>query len=320
MWLTGSSDWVHDRFDDDRYDRRHAQNEFDRYEHNGRAQDSYVSAVFTRRRHDADGKKRNGTKLRIDNIHYELTEEDLRVSLSLLAGQSGANILQSLFERKGPVLSVKMLYDRMDRSTGTAFVTYDDSRDARDAIHDFDGQNANGQPIRITIVPSGPTGPPPPKAGGSLFDRMEAPPRSLFDRIGGRDVDGRDEVVGRRRRQRSDSPRKSRPTPDGIDRYVPGRRATSRSPVRRRGTPRESGRRPGERRERGGRGGPRRARTDEDGRPLVQGRPRKTAEELDAEMADYWGGNNEGEAANGNGGANGAAPAAAADQDEDMVL
>ncbi|KAI6856166.1 hypothetical protein KC318_g22259, partial [Hortaea werneckii] len=62
-----------------------------------------------------------GTKLRVENVHYELTEDDLR----------------GLFERKGPLLSVKLVYDRMDRSTGMAYVTYADYRDARDAVEDY---------------------------------------------------------------------------------------------------------------------------------------------------------------------------------------
>lgn len=164
---------------------------------------------------------------------------------------------------------------------------YEDERDARDAFDKYDGCPANGQAIRLTIMPSGPAdrgGPPPPPR--ALADRVERPPRSIFDRIeAGRDG-SRDE--GRRRRARSDSPRRH-----PVDSYMP----RSRSPVRRRGTPRGGrgeGRRPGERREeRGGRAArePREARkrTDEEGRPLVGGRPRKTAEELDAEMNDYWG-------------------------------
>ncbi|KAK6392291.1 hypothetical protein LTR65_003747 [Meristemomyces frigidus] len=297
---TIDSDWVHDRFqeDDRRYDRR-APPEGDRYEPAGRG-----AEVTT------------GTKLRVDNVHYDLTEDDLR----------------GLFERKGPLASVKLLYDRMDRSQGTAFVTYDDPRDARDAIADYDGQNANGMPIKITMLPTapaaaaaaGPRGGAGPAPGVSLFDRLDGrPPRSLFDRIdgGARREDGREDAPGngRRRRDRSDSPRKARgAVPEHIDRYVPGGGRDSRSPVgRQRGTPRESGRRPGARREENGRGGNgggggrRGGRTDEEGRPLVGGRPKKTAAELDAEMEDYWGskpaGQEEG-AAKGKGA--GAAPAA----------
>lgn len=199
-----------------------------------------------------------------------------------------ANIIQELFERVGPTVSVRLLYDRQDRSQGTAYVIYEDERDARDALHKFDGQNANGQPIRISLMPSGPSRDAPPRG---IADRIERQPRSIFDRITSSRDDSRD--GGRRPRQRSDSPRKSdRLAAPDVDRYIPGR--GSRSPIRRRGTPRGGGRRPGERREeRGGRGPreprERKPRVDDEGRPLVGGRPRKTAEELDAEMNDYFG-------------------------------
>lgn len=143
-----------------------------------------------------------------------------------------------------------------------------------------------------------PSGPAPSAPKGSLFDRIEKPPRSLFERIEASRDDGGPRRGGRR--ARSDSPRGGGTlAPPDVDRYVPGR--ASRSPIRRRGTPREGGRRPGQRREEGGGGGRggRRPRTDDEGRPLVGGRPRKTAEELDAEMADYFGGKGEAPAGNG---------------------
>ncbi|WPH03215.1 Hypothetical protein R9X50_00609200 [Acrodontium crateriforme] len=280
------SDWVHDRYEDERYDRqsRRGPRDDDRYEAPSRSGENA------------------GAKVRVDNVHYDLTEEDLR----------------GLFEQKGPTQSVRLLYDRMDRSQGTAFVTFFELRDAHRAIADFDGQIALGQPIRLTLVPNAPARAP---AGLSLFDRMEKPERSLFDRMGGDDRDPP------RRRNRSESPRRNRPAPENIDRYVPGRRA-SRSPPRRRGGARggrEAGRRPGQRREGGGRG-PRQPKTDEDGRPMVGGRPKKTAEELDAEMADYFNKSNDGavSAPNSNGAAakNGAAAQATtvADDDIDMAL
>lgn len=172
--------------------------------------------------------------------------------------------------------SVRLLYDRQDRSEGIAYVTYFDTRDARTAIREYDGANAHGQPIRLTMMPSAPSA----SRARNSFDTTEPPRRSLFDRISGPDV--------RRRRARSASPIRhsdvTRPAPEGIDRYVPGQRGR-RSPVRRRGTPREGGRRPGARREP-------RPKKDDEGHAMVQGRPRKTQEELDAEMADYWGGGN----------------------------
>lgn len=77
-------------------------------------------------------------------------------------------------------------------------------------------------------------------------------------------------------RPRSYSPDRER----GLDRYVPGRR-DSRSPRPARRNPRNGGgRRPGARREaEGQQDPPSRAR---------DGRPKKTQEELDAEMAEYF--------------------------------
>ena len=120
-------------------------------------------------------------------------------------------------------------------------------------------------------IPSGPSagrrnqrGGPPPGSGRSLFDRITVAPK----------------------RSRSDSPIRhsdvSGPVPNNVDRYIPGRGSRSRSP-----RPRREGRRPGARREGrgerrgGGRGGGERLARD--------GRPKKTQEELDAEMEDYWG-------------------------------
>ena len=124
-------------------------------------------------------------------------------------------------------------------------------------------------------------------AGGrrrNPFDTAVRPGRSLFDRIEAAAGPSR-----RRSRSRSRSPQHPRrsntrkPPPDGIDRYVPGegpRRSRSRSPPRRRdgGGPRRNGGGAGVT---GRRGGPRK---DDDGRPMLQGRPRMTQEELDRDM------------------------------------
>ena len=223
--------------------------------------------------------------------------------------------MQDLFTRIAPVTTVSLRYDRAGRSDGTAFVTYPNVSDARSAIREFDGANAKGQPIRLTLLPLGPSGG---RSGGferrnNPFDRVENP-RSLFARVevpkgrgGGRrrsdspEVESADEHTrdgsGRGSRRggaplrdrRSDV---SRPAPDNIDRYVPGQ-TRALSPGRR-GAGRDGGRMPGERRDRGGRVGGERRGGDRDGvengEPrMVNGRPRKTQEELDAEMEDYWG-------------------------------
>lgn len=192
------------------------------------------------------------------------------------------------------------------------------------AVREYDGANANGQPIRLTQLSSGPSRR---AEGGSLFDRIEKPSRSMFDRIDSSDDVGppRRRGGGGRRDDRSSSPRKNLRAPEGVDRYAPAGGRDSRSPMPGRRAPRErGGRRPGARREESGRGG--RGKKD-DGRPGP--RPKKTAEELDAEMEDYFGGggagaeNNNGTAQQQNGGASApaapAAPAPVGDDDIDMI-
>ena len=121
------------------------------------------------------------------------------------------------------------------------------------------------------------------------LDTAVKPGRSLFDRI----EDPNSRRGGGRSRSRSPGvARRSnfmKPAPEGVDRYVPDdrdsgrgrRRSRTNSPIRRRRSP-----------VRHRRGGPRRER-DEEGHQMVGGRPRKTQEELDKEMEDYWGGRKE---------------------------
>lgn len=259
----------------------------------------------------------------MDNLHYDLTEDDL----------------QDLFERIAPVEALTLRYDRAGRSDGTAYVTYATVRNARRAIDEFDGANAKGQPIRLTLMPTAPgRNRDVVHRSNNPFDRVEKPSRSLFDRVERPRTASpmSDEASDRRgaagtRGRRGDTRRSdvTKPAPEGIDRYVPGE--SRRSPMRRRGDGgRERGRRPGEHRDGGRRGG--RRGEDEDGHKVVNGRPRKTQEELDAEMADYWSAGQQ-NVGNGNadaaaapqgvattGGFNGTAPAATtADEDIDMI-
>lgn len=198
--------------------------------------------------------------------------------LAITIERPALTIAQDLFRKIGPVQDVRMLFDRQDRSIGTAFVTYRRFADAEAAVREYDNANAYGQPVRVKLAaPSQPARNP--------FDYAERPGRSLFDRIEAPGDESRRNGGGRRR-ARSASP--GRLAPDDSDRYVPGTRSRdSRSSLPRRGGgARETGRRPGARREdsgaRGGRG------RGGEGRQTNNARPRKTAEELDAEMNDYW--------------------------------
>jgi len=252
-------DWVHDKFEDDT-EKRPYRRDF-RTRHNDRYPPEPEPAP-------------SGAKLRIENLHYDLTEDDLG----------------GLFRRIGPVSNIEIRYDRAGRSEGTAFVTYRHINDAKTAIREFDGANAKGQPIHLILLPS-PTGVR--RGGRNPFDNVEKPKGSLFDRIsrpGNRNNQrpspesesgsavGGNQHRGRRvgRYRRSDV---SKPPPDHIDRYVPGQN----SPAHRNN---RGGRRPGERRDD-------RNHMNNHGRRLANGRandrPRKTQEELDQDMDDYWG-------------------------------
>ncbi|XXG98348.1 diacylglycerol O-acyltransferase 1 [Hypoxylon texense] len=232
-------EWVHDRFDD-----AHSRDR-PRYSRRQRSPEPLQD-------------NRRGTKIKVENLHYDLTEDDL----------------YSKFSEKGPVRKFELLYDRAGRSEGIAFVTYETANDAAEAVKDFDGANANGQEITVTQVRDGP-----PQQRRNPFDTAHMPGRPLAERI---------------TRRRSFSPRRpsNRDRDRDVDRYVPGGGNRSRSPLpRRRGG---GGRRPGARREgREGREGRDGRETDgntPNGRERTgrDGRPKKTQEELDAEMADYF--------------------------------
>ncbi|KAI2619949.1 RNA-binding domain-containing protein [Hypoxylon sp. NC1633] len=241
------TEWVHDKFDDSnpRNRPRHPR----RRPSPGRFQDS------------------RGTKIKVENLHYDLTEDDL----------------DGLFSKIGRLVKLELLYDRAGRSEGTAFVTYESRDDAMEAIKEYDDANAKGQPIHLTLVSSS-------APRRNPFDTAHMPGRPLAERI---------------TRPRSLSPRRNSERDRGVDRYVPGVLSRSRSPLPRR----RGGRRPGARREG----------TDTPNgreRPGRDGRPKKTQEELDAEMTDYFnpGGSNAAVAGAGQGAATGFAG-----EDMDMI-
>ncbi len=191
---------------------------------------------------------------------------------------------------------------------------------ANRAIREFDGANAAGQPIRLTLLPAAPSGDLiRGRAPRNPFDSAVKPGRSLFDRI--------EAPSGRSRSRSPGAPRRTnteKPPPEGVDRYVPSpagsrrRRSRTRSPRRR--SPVSRTRSPFRGRGRGGRD------ERERGPRVANGRPRKTQEELDKEMEDYW--NKQGESngtANGNGDVGGfvnseAAATAPAPIDEDVDM
>ncbi|KAI5796325.1 RNA binding protein [Peziza echinospora] len=243
--------WVHDRYDDNDVDAPVSSRG------SGHRQNGFGAGA---RRGEGSGRERDdnrvppgGARLRVENIHYELGQEDL----------------VSLFTRIAPPISVVLKYDRAGRSEGIAYVTYERESHALRAIDEFDRANAHGQPIFLTLVPtSAPAG-----SGRSLFDRVEAPP-AVRSHSPDRGVDGAD--------YRGDGRVKPSGRGSKIDRYIPSDRGSDT-------------------RDRGGSGygrdrpivdrPPRREGRRGDGETRRSGaRPKKTVEELDDEMSNYWAG------------------------------
>ncbi|KAI7841756.1 hypothetical protein COHA_004622 [Chlorella ohadii] len=57
------------------------------------------------------------------------------------------------FEAYGPVNSVKLIYDKeTGRSKGFGFVTFEDDRDALDALNDAGGRDLDGAAIRVNTA------------------------------------------------------------------------------------------------------------------------------------------------------------------------
>ena len=63
-----------------------------------------------------------GTQLKITNLHYDVTEDGL----------------EDIFEKYGSIHDCEIVWDRHDRSTGEAFVVFDNPKSADAAI---DGLN-----------------------------------------------------------------------------------------------------------------------------------------------------------------------------------
>jgi len=64
-----------------------------------------------------------GTKLKISNLHYDVTEDRL----------------SEIFGKYGNVHSCQIVWDRHDRSTGEAYVTYENPRGAEQAKEALNG-------------------------------------------------------------------------------------------------------------------------------------------------------------------------------------
>ena len=104
--------------------------------------------------------------LKITNLHYEIGEQDLKVSFH---EKKNTNIVQiinnnkSLFETVGETSFVLIEYNHSGRSSGVAYVGYEDQDNNETAVQKFDKKKAVGEiisveeikPLNVLIAPRG---------------------------------------------------------------------------------------------------------------------------------------------------------------------
>ncbi|RIA89179.1 hypothetical protein C1645_773093 [Glomus cerebriforme] len=80
-------------------------------------------------------------KLVVENLFYEVTQEDL----------------EELFSECGTVKKIYIHYDRAGRSTGVADVVFEAPSEAEAALRKYNGRALDGHPMRIKYAPFKPT-------------------------------------------------------------------------------------------------------------------------------------------------------------------
>lgn len=70
-----------------------------------------------------------------------------------LAQETDERALKDYFERYGPIVGIKVVYDiETGRPKGFGFVTFEDGRDAEDAAHECNGKTLDGRTIKCNIA------------------------------------------------------------------------------------------------------------------------------------------------------------------------
>ncbi|CEI98581.1 hypothetical protein RMCBS344292_12687 [Rhizopus microsporus] len=109
-----NSPWAHDKFQDD-------------------VSSSLVMSRLGSRTSNVS--RGGGVEITIDNLHYNVTENDVL----------------ELFSTVGQVEKARLFYDRSGRSTGQAKVRYASNSDAQKAIEKFNNVELDGQPMKIEV-------------------------------------------------------------------------------------------------------------------------------------------------------------------------
>ncbi|KAK9061202.1 hypothetical protein SSX86_018382 [Deinandra increscens subsp. villosa] len=119
-----------------------------------------------------ENKSEAGTKLYISNLHYEVTNEDIKV----------------LFSDVGELKRYSIHYDRSGRSKGTAEVVYMLQSDAVAAMKRYNNVQLDGKPMKLELVGVNIVTPipVPPTQMGNVGNNPINPSRGIRGRIVGR--------------------------------------------------------------------------------------------------------------------------------------
>lgn len=135
--------------------------------------DLFEDSNSNSRRSNATSSRRNtsnsngNNKLIVENLFYEVTQEDL----------------EELFSECGTVKKVYIHYDRAGRSTGVADVVFETPSEAEAALRKYNGKTLDGLQMKIKYAPLKPTqknatirGSSNSNGGGSIMDRLGGVP------------------------------------------------------------------------------------------------------------------------------------------------
>lgn len=133
----------------------------------------------------SDSGSEGSAKVRLENLDYNVTDDELKVLDHPPCRHFAYEALQELFSESGDVQSAKVDYDKSGRSNGTASVIFARRSDALAAVKKYNGVELEGRILSVTIAASGasPATKPRPAAAPA---REAATPRIMISTVNDR--------------------------------------------------------------------------------------------------------------------------------------